>query len=153
MESIVMPYNFFAGLFRGEFVISFGIEGLALAYSIASITNLLILMYILRRRIGRFSIPDFVLPIIKIFVAAFFTAFALYIPIKLLDQLIFDTTRTVNLIMLTGISSAIGLSLYLFLTWFFNVKEAKTYVQIIGKLGNWRDILRRSDEVIEGPKI
>lgn len=153
MQRLVWPYNLFHGLFRGEFIISFGIEGLAFAYSIATIINLLILLYLLRKRVGKFSVPDFVLPIIKIFVSAFLTAFALYIPIKLLDRLIFDTSRTIPLIILTGISGAIGLSLYLFLTWFFNVKEAKTYIQIIGRLGNWRDILGKSDEIIEGPKI
>ena len=85
----------------------------------------------------------------KIFAASFFTGIALYIPIKLLDQLVFDTTHTINLLILTGISSLAGLLLYLFLTWFFDVKEAKTFVLLFRKLGNWKDILKESDEPIE----
>jgi len=84
----------------------------------------------------------------KIFLATFFTAFALYIPIKLLDKLVFDTTKTVNLLLLTGISSAAGLILYLFLTWLFDVKEARTFVQLFKKVGDWRQILRKTEEAI-----
>ncbi len=89
----------------------------------------------------------------KIFIAAFFTGFALYIPIKLLDQLVFDTTKTINLLLLTGISSIAGLSLYVFLTWVFNVKEATTFLLLFKRLGNWREILGSSDEVIDGTAI
>jgi hypothetical protein len=74
---------------------------------------------------------------------------ALYIPIKLLDQLVFDTTKTINLLLLTGISSIAGLSLYVFLTWVFNVKEATTFLLLFKRVGNWREILGSSDEVID----
>ena len=85
--------------------------------------------------------------------ATFFTGIALYVPVKLLDQLVFDTTRTINLIFLTGISSFIGLSLYLFLTWLFNVREATTFLLIFKKLGNWKEILSKRDEVIDATRI
>ncbi|MBI3092794.1 MAG: hypothetical protein HYZ02_01000, partial [Candidatus Levybacteria bacterium] len=70
-----------------------------------------------------------------------------------LDQLVFDTTRTVNLILLTGISSFAGLSLYLFLTWLFDVKEAKTFILMFKKIGDWREILGKSEEVIDGTRL
>ncbi len=135
------------------FVLSYqlGVESIAAAYSIASILNLLLSLSILYTRIGGFSWTKLALPMVKIFTATFFTGFALYIPLKLLDQLVFDTTRTINLLMLTGISSLVGLSLYLFLTWFFNVEEAKTFLLMFQKIGNWRDILKESDEVVANP--
>ena len=89
----------------------------------------------------------------KLFIATFFTGFALYIPIKLLDALVFNTTYTINLILLTGISSIIGLSLYLFLTWLFQIEEAKTYFAMLKKLGNWKEILGKSDEVIDSAHL
>lgn len=130
-----------------------GVEGIAIAYSIASITNVIILMFFLNKKVGGFDKITLVLPIFKIFLATVFTGFALYIPIKLLDQLVFDTTRTINLILLTGISSLAGLSLYLFLTWFFDVKEALTFLLLFKKIGNWREVLGGSHEVIDSTRL
>lgn len=130
-----------------------GIESLALAYSIASIVNLFISLVLLDRKTGGFNKTALILPFIKILTATFFTGLALYIPIKLLDQLVFDTTRTINLLMLTGISSLAGLFLYLFLTWFFDVKEAMTYIHLFKKIGNWKEILGKQPEVLETPRM
>ncbi|MDP3726869.1 MAG: murein biosynthesis integral membrane protein MurJ [bacterium] len=130
-----------------------GVETLAIAYSIGSILNLLLLFLILDKRIGGFQKRELLFSQGKIFLATIFTGFALYIPIKLLDQLVFDTTRTVNLILLTGISSFAGLSLYLFLTWLFNVKEAKTFILLFKRIGDWREILGKSEEVIDGTRL
>lgn len=127
-----------------------GVETIALAFSIASILNIVLLMFFLNRRIGGiFSRDLFLLPVLKILASALAMGFALYIPIKLLDQLVFDTTRTINLIFLTGISSIAGFSLYLFLTWFFNVKEASTFLLLFRHVGNWREILGKSQTIIE----
>ncbi|HZE87479.1 MAG TPA: lipid II flippase MurJ [Methylomirabilota bacterium] len=130
-----------------------GVESLAIAFTISSILQLIVLFVLLEQKIGKFEKWPLFLSWGKIFVSSLFTAFALYIPIKLLDQLVFDTTRTINLIILTGISSLAGLLLYLFLTWFFDVKEAQTYILVFRKLGNWREVLTKSQEVLEGGKI
>lgn len=130
-----------------------GVESLAIAFTISSTLQLIILFLLLEKKVGRFDKWPLVVSWSKILVSSIFTAFALYIPIKLLDQLVFDTTRTINLLILTGISSLIGLSIYLFLTWFFNVKEAQTYLLVFRKIGNWREVLGKSQEVLEGGKI
>jgi len=128
----------------------FGIFGVAGSYSLCIILNLSVLLLLLHIKTGGFITREFTFSIAKIFTASFFTAFALYIPIKLLDRLVFDTTKTVNLLILTGISSAIGTGLYLFLTWLFNVHEASTYLLLFKKIGNWRAILGSSEEPVEG---
>jgi putative peptidoglycan lipid II flippase len=125
------------------------IESIALAFTLANILQLMILIFLLNRKVNGFTKSSLFIPPVKIFVAAFFMGIALYVPIKLLDQLVFDTTRTINLIFLTGISSFIGLSLYLFLTWLFNVKEASTFLLLFRKIGNWREILGKSDESLD----
>ncbi|MBI4084762.1 MAG: oligosaccharide flippase family protein [Candidatus Levybacteria bacterium] len=130
-----------------------GLETVALAFTISSILQLGILFILLDYRTGGFPKKELVLTGLKFFFATLFTGFALYIPIKLLDQLVFDTTRTINLIILTGISSMAGLSLYLFLSWLFNIKEASTYILLFKKVGNWREILNKTDEVIDGTRI
>lgn len=125
------------------------LRSIALAFSIASILQTVVLFILLGRRIGGFEKYPLLLSLTKFFFATLFMGFALYIPIKLLDQLVFDTTRTVNLIILTGISTLAGLVLYLFLTWLFNVREAYTYIAMLQKLGNWREVLDKNDEVID----
>lgn len=126
-----------------------GIESIALAFSLANLLQLILLFILLDRKTGGFDKKSLLKSLTKFFFATVMTAFALYIPIKLLDQLVFDTTLTINLIILTGISSFAGLSFYLFLTWLFNIREANTYIEICKNIGNWRDILKKSDEVID----
>lgn len=130
-----------------------GIESIAIAYSIASIINFAALFIILDIKVGGFQKFTLALSLMKIFIATIFMGIALYVPIKLLDQLVFDTTKTINLLLLTGISSVIGIGIYLFLTWILNVKEAFTFLLIFRKIGNWREILGKSEEVIDGTQI
>ncbi|HEV2339766.1 MAG TPA: murein biosynthesis integral membrane protein MurJ [Patescibacteria group bacterium] len=133
------------------FFFHLSIGSIAFAYSISSIINFLVLFVMLDRKTGGFTKKTLFFSSAKIFLITFFTAFALYIPIKLLDQLVFDTTKTVELLMLTGISSLCGLLLYLLLTWVFNVQEAKPFLLLFKRVGNWREILYSSEEAIEPP--
>lgn len=116
-----------------------GVWALALSTSIASIFQLVILLFYLHKKVGLFDHPGLILPTLKIFLSGLVTGVALYIPIKLLDQLVFDTTRTINLIMLTSISTIMGLSVYFFLAWFLEVQE----IGIIFKIFKRAKELRR----------
>jgi putative peptidoglycan lipid II flippase len=131
----------------------FGVVSIAIAYSISSIINTGILFILLDRKVGGFDKIPLTLSLAKIFFATLFTGFALYVPIKLLDQLVFDTTKTVNLLLLTGISTFAGLSLYLFLTWLFDVKEAQTFIKVFKKVGDWKQILTKSEETIDATEF
>lgn len=130
-----------------------GVESIAWAYSISSLCNLILLLLFLNRRVGGFHKRELFTSITKTTLATICTGFAIYIPVKLLDQLVFDTARTINLLILTGIATCVGLGLYLFLTWFLNVKEATTFLLLFKRVGNWREILGKSDEAIETTKL
>jgi putative peptidoglycan lipid II flippase len=135
------------------FIYHFGVVSIAVGYSIASIVEVIALFLFLDKKIGGFNKLSLSYSLLKIVVATICTGFALYIPIKLLDQLVFDTTRTANLLLLTGISTFAGLCLYLFLTWLFDVKEAKSYILMFKKVGDWKQILTRSEEPIEAAEV
>ena len=75
----------------------------------------------------------------------------LYVPIKLLDQLVFDTTRTISLLILTGIASIAGLSAYIFLTWLLDIKEAYYIIAVLRRFKNPNQILKQVGEILEGP--
>lgn len=121
------------------------IWGLALASAIADSLYALILIISLNLKVSRFSVKALLIPAVKMVLAAAITGFSLYIPMKLLDQLVFDTTRTVPLIMLTGTASLIGLSVYLFLTWVLEIEELQSFLTLFTKI---KKILFSAEETV-----
>lgn len=119
------------------FVLGFqwGVWSLGLAFSISIVIGSTILTYSLGWKLRGFSHSDLTIPVLKMLIAAAAAAFALYIPMKALDQLIFDTTRTANLIMLTGIASTFGLAIYVLLVWLLDVHELTTFIEFIKRIG------------------
>jgi putative peptidoglycan lipid II flippase len=126
------------------------IYSLAFAFSISSILGVFVLAFMLNRRITLPKMEIFV-TFTKIFIATLIMGVCLYVPIKLLDQLVFDTTRTLNLLVLTGIASSAGLIAYVFLTWLFDIKEAQYVIAVLKKFGNRDKILKQISEVLDRP--
>lgn len=118
---------------------------LGLAFSISANLSFMALIYFLDRKVGGFANNRLFTPLIKMVVAAILAAIALYIPIKALDQLVFDTTKTINLLFLTGIASAFGIGVYLFLIWVFRVEEIYTYVNLLKRLVRLQGRLRSKE--------
>jgi putative peptidoglycan lipid II flippase len=130
----------------------FDIWGLGLASSISGTVSLVMLLAFLQRKIGGFNRGNLVNPILKMVFAALVAAVALYMPIKALDKLVFDTTKTINLIFLTGIASVFGLGIYLILVWSMQVKELYTYSNLIKKVYNFK-IDFHPEEIQEDTKV
>jgi len=121
---------------------------LALAFSIGNITGFVLMLLALDRKINLPKLELFV-GALKIVVAAFVTGVALYIPIKLLDQLVFDTTKTINLFFLTGIASSAGFGAYLFFTWLLDIKEVNYIMATIKRFKFKSKIARQIRELID----
>ncbi|KKS70494.1 MAG: putative peptidoglycan lipid II flippase MurJ [Candidatus Daviesbacteria bacterium GW2011_GWA2_42_7] len=126
---------------------------LGLSYSIATITSVPLFIGALNGKLGGFNLKNLCLPAIKMVVAAGISAVALYIPIKLLDQLVFDTTKTVNLLLLTGIASFFGLSVYLFLVWMMKVRELETFGNFIKKIYRAKFKVESKEIIQEAGKV
>lgn len=124
---------------------------LAAAYSVSNILAIVLLFVLLDRKI---MLPkkQIITASVKIGSCAFLTGIALYIPIKLLDQLVFDTTRTINLILLTGIASLAGFLTYVFFTWIFRIQEASYVLAVLKRFSQGKSSLRDIKEIIDGPK-
>ncbi len=118
---------------------------LGLAYSFSTVVSLGLLIYFLYKKVGGFDSQLLVMPALKMMLAAVAAALALYIPLKSLDQLVFDTTRTLNLMVLTSIASLFGLGIYAILVWMMDVRELQTYVDLLKKLGRIRF---KSEEIV-----
>ncbi len=123
-----------------------GLLGLAFALTLTNLLNFVFLYIALRIQIGRLNI---LYPIIKMLSVSLFTGISLWLPMRLLDQFVFDTTRVVPLIGLTLIVCLVGFSVYLLFSYIFRVEELKDVISLIRKMGNWRQVLSNTDEVIE----
>ncbi len=122
------------------------VAGITLALSLGNLLDFVLSYWAVRSKVGSLGIS---LRIIKMFIVSLFTGFSLWLPMRLLDQLIFDTTRTVPLIILTLTVSGVGFSVYLLFCWLFGIEELRDVIDIMKKIGNWRKILASSDEVLE----
>lgn len=127
------------------------IWSLGLSTSIASFVNAGLLMVLLDRKVKGFPRSQLLLPPFKMLLASLVTGMALYLPLKLFDQLVFDTTRTFGLILLTGITGTIGLATYLFLSWVMGVGEVKSFFKLLARVRRPKAvILEPAGEVVNG---
>jgi putative peptidoglycan lipid II flippase len=123
---------------------------LGLSTSIASIVNAGVLFILLDKRVGGFPKTKLFWPPIKMLLAAVISGIVIFIPLKLFDLLIFDTTRTFGLLLLTGTAGGAGLGSYLFLAWVFDVTEVHAFLALISKVRRPAVILEPANEVING---
>lgn len=124
---------------------------LGLSTSIASIINATALLYLLDKKMRGIISRVLVVPAIKMGIAAAVTGAALYVPLKLLDQLVFDTTRTFGLLFLTGISAGLGIVTYFFLSWVLGVTQVYSVLKVTRKITAFRGFfLEPAQEVVNG---
>jgi putative peptidoglycan lipid II flippase len=117
---------------------------LAISFSIAMNLQVIVLFYILNKKVKGMEIGRLIGEVIKITVAAANTSVLTYFFIRLLDGLIFDTTRTLNVFLLLLAGGIFFTTIHLFLCWLFGTKElyiitkmllkVKEYQQKIGEL-------------------
>jgi putative peptidoglycan lipid II flippase len=119
-----------------------GVWAVALSFTITSFIDMSLLLYLLDKKVDGFDLKKLIIPFTKISYAAVMMGITLYVPLKLLDRVVFDTTRTLNLLILTGIAGVSGMATYLFLTWLFKVEE----IQLIYKLAK-KIRLRKPEKV------
>lgn len=125
--------------------LKFDVWSIGLANSIAAILSGILLFWTLHFKVGKFSLRGVLVPFFKMLMATMIMGVSLYIPIKLLDQVIFDTTKTINLLVLTGASSLFAIATYILVVWFLEVRELDTYTELFKKLGNFRTKLKSKE--------
>ncbi len=123
--------------------LGFGVIGIATAISLTTVFETIILFILLYPRLhaDKTFFVRITSSFVKMVIASFITGFSLWIPMRLLDKFVFDTTRTIPLIGLTLITSAIGLFAYLLFSYFFRVEELLSFKVLIKRLEDWKNIL------------
>jgi putative peptidoglycan lipid II flippase len=149
--------GFFCALFNGALslllvkVFDLGIIGLAFAITMTAIIEGFILTWYLYKKIHwehSLSLNLFS-SLLRMLFAGLITGISLWIPMRFLDQFIFDTTRTLPLVALTVLTSAIGFSSYFVFSYLFQVKELTSLVSLIRRVTRFKNILLpQSKEVL-----
>lgn len=126
-----------------------GVLGIVLAITLADILNAFILVALLERKntpgMLRFIAPG----VLKMGLITTIMGLSLWIPLRLLDRFVFDTTRTVPLLGLTLTVSLIGLTIYFCLSKLLRIEQLQAVTKLFHRIGNWKQVLAESEETLE----
>lgn len=129
-------------------IFTLGVMGLALALSLSNFFQALVLLFTLNKR-SKILSPELTFPASKMVLATLLTGVFLWLPLRVLDQFILDTTKTADLIILTASVLAIGMLVYLNLSAVLKIEQLKEVIALGKKIGSWQSVLESSEEVIE----
>lgn len=131
-----------------------GVMGAALAIAIADILNMIFLMILIKKRLAAGILNKMAGPAGRMVVAALLMGIFLWVPMKLLDAFVFDTTKTLPLAALTVIAALMGTSVYLGLSRLFKISELATVLILFRKIGNWKTLIKEApSEAMESPEM
>jgi len=131
------------------FGLNWGVMGIGIATSVSAIIEVSLFLFVLHRQLSSPLLTnDFFVPQIKMLVAGFCMAVFLYLPFRILDELIFDTSRTIELIGLTVTTSTIGILVYLYFSALLEIKELNLVTRLLSSALKWQKPLSKSTEVL-----
>lgn len=145
--TISMAVNI-AVMWFGAYVLKMGVVGVPLGSSVAAWTECLFLLVILLNKLHSFSAKEFIIPQLKMLAATIAMGLALYLPLKLLDTVVFDTTHVVGLIFLTIVVGICGTVIYLVFSLLLRVEQLQIVRSIHGKLREAAGKLGKTQEVL-----
>lgn len=120
------------------FALHFPVWSLGLAFFISISANVWILLYMLGKKIEGFDNKMLTVELSKILLVTFLASFFSYWLMKILDGLILDTTRTINVVFLLFFVGLAFTSLYFFLAWSFGIKESAMLVKFMHKAKHYK---------------
>lgn len=120
-------------------VLKLPVWSLAISFSTAIGFNTIALLLILSKRLNGLDFKFFITETIKMIFSAIPASIISYLLIKLLDGLIFDTSRTINVFLLLLTGGVVFIGLYLFIAWFLNVKEIYLISKLLTKTREYKE--------------
>jgi putative peptidoglycan lipid II flippase len=142
------------------------IWSLALSFSLTSIIQTLILIFLLNKKVKGLAKNRLILPFLKIAFSSFLAGGVMFFLLKIfdrsawdkrlsflgrlglslpttIDRFVLDTRYTINLIYLTFLVTLIGGIVYLILAWTLKIKEVAVLARLLLKLGKVKLFLPR----------
>lgn len=133
------------------FVFQFSVIGIAVATTVTGFLEFLVLLLLLNIKLKGIANWEFWFPQLKMITATFFMTVFLYLPFKFLDELVFDTTRTFELIGLTLTTGTVALLVYIYFAILLQIKELYIFVKLFEKFGGWKKTASKSSEFWDNP--
>lgn len=128
-------------------VLHLNVAALSLAFSIAMNTSVIILFIKLHKKLKGFHLRAMAFETSKMILASTIAAFIGFGFQRLLDGLIFDTSRTLNVFLLLISTATCHFLVYLFLSWVFNIREAYLIAKMLTRAKEYH---RKIFEVYKG---
>lgn len=147
--SMISTALFLSSSYFAVFYTDWGLLGLAGTLSFATVFEMVLLLLLLDRKIPFILEKRFWFPQVKILIASFLMGVFLWLPFRILDQLVFDTSHTIDLIGLTICVGTIGMLTYVSFSYLLDIKELSLLARLFDTFGNWRNILAKSPELME----
>lgn len=132
-------------------VMEFGVWSLAISYTLGSVVNALLLFWFLSKKINGIDWKLFLRSINRILIASYAMGISLYIPMKALDTFVFDTTRTLNLILLTLTVSFCGGFTYIIFSRLLKIQELDMITSVWVKI--MKNGFRKTSLIMESKSI
>jgi len=152
--TIMTVIIYLTGTSLAVFVFKAGVIGMAVALTVSNIIEMIFFLFFLDRKVSGFVRKEFWVPQLKMILTSFLMAVFLYLPFRILDELVFDTSRTTELILLTLSTGTIGMLVYVYFALLFDIRELYIISSIINKFGNWQKTLSKSNEmIVESPNM
>lgn len=129
-----------------------GVMGLGLALATSTLAHTLLLFILLDKKVKLLN-AELVVPGVKILIASLTTGVFLWLPMRIIDRFILDTTRTLNLLLLTATVLAIGMVVYVNLSSVLGIDQLREVVELGRRIGNWKKALAQSEEVLESTSV
>ncbi len=104
--------------------------GIAITISVTAILETALYLIFLNLKIKKLFNLNFVFTQLKIYTITAITGIGLYIPFKLLDNLVFNTSQVIPLLMLSFITGLVGLGVYVLLSKLFFIQEMKILTNV-----------------------
>lgn len=148
-------------LIGGDFFLIKGLGlpvwGLAAAFSFSTLVEALILMLLINKKIGKVLTKDFFMHLAKIMTATVISGMSMYFLIRVFDKsvwvkrlsflsgldvtstfpfqnFVLDTRYTANLLILTVLTFAIGILIYIGISLLLRIQETKYFLGLVRKL-------------------
>jgi len=124
------------GLAIAYFLVKFTsleIFGLAIGITVSNFIQAANLITSFSSKINQLNYKKLIIRFAKILIPSILMALVAWASVRLSDQTIFDTTRTLNLLLLTTTTSVLSFAVYLFVASLFKVKEIKDILKLLKK--------------------
>lgn len=115
----------------GVFYFGQGTVYLSATMSLAAFLELGLFIIFLEKKVKGIINFEFIWHQLKIASAGFLMAVFLYLPFKMLDELVFNTSKTIELIALTIITTTIGGLVYVYFSALFDIPELKLLTKVV----------------------